>query len=97
MAMAKMLVVASKISSPKTNPLKRNPRISAVAVTRTSVTANIVAPVFRKTLPENRRLPEFFFVATQRLISQGARILRGATFSDRSESGWVTDSQKGRD
>ena len=42
--------------------------------------ANIVAPVFRKTLPENRRLPEFLFVATQRLISQGAIILRDAIF-----------------
>ncbi len=56
------------------------------------MTANIVAPVFRKTLPENRRLPEFFFVATQRLISQGARILRGVTFQTGPKTGWVTDS-----
>jgi hypothetical protein len=62
-------------NQPKTKPLKRNQRISAVTATRRTVIANIVAPVFRKTLPENRRLPEFFFVATRRLISQGARIL----------------------
>src|SRR5262249_31435856 len=33
----------------------RNPRISAVTATRRSVTANIIVPVSRKTLPENRR------------------------------------------